>query len=93
MPKITVHSGASNAAAEAELAADQVVSDEGVSGEDVVTPQDSDDENVVVLVGGEVTGYETWTKAELIARLEARGLATSGNKAELIERLEGSDPA
>ena len=93
MPKITVHSGPSNAAADAELAAQQVVLDEGVSGDDAVTPQDSDDENLDLDGDGEVTGYETWTKAQLVSEAEARGLATSGNKAELVERLEGSGPA
>jgi hypothetical protein len=40
---------------------------------------------------GDVTGYETNTKDELVAELEDRGLAKSGNKPELIERLEQDD--
>lgn len=36
-------------------------------------------------------GYEAMTKPELQAELEARGLPTSGNKPELIERLEEND--
>ena len=36
-------------------------------------------------------GYEARTKAELQQELEARGLSTSGNKDELISRLEEND--
>lgn len=36
-------------------------------------------------------GYESWTKDELSAELESRGLPKSGNKDELIARLEESD--
>ena len=36
-------------------------------------------------------GYESWTNADLQTELEGRGLATSGNKAELVARLEESD--
>ena len=35
--------------------------------------------------------YEDWTKDELAAELESRGLAKSGTKAELIERLTEDD--
>lgn len=36
-------------------------------------------------------GYEDMSKEELQAELEARGLAKTGNKPELIERLEEAD--
>jgi hypothetical protein len=36
-------------------------------------------------------GYEEMTKAELEAELEARGLPKTGNKAELVARLEEDD--
>lgn len=36
-------------------------------------------------------GYEGWTKDELAAELEKRGLPKSGNKDELIARLEEDD--
>jgi hypothetical protein len=39
----------------------------------------------------ESEGYEAMTKPELQAELESRGLPTSGNKPELIERLEEND--
>lgn len=39
------------------------------------------------------TDYETLTKAELAAEAEARGLAKSGTKAELVARLEENDAA
>lgn len=39
----------------------------------------------------ETEGYESWTNEELQAELESRGLTKSGNKAELIERLEEDD--
>jgi hypothetical protein len=37
------------------------------------------------------SGYEDWTKDELAAELESRGLAKSGTKAELIARLQEDD--
>jgi len=36
-------------------------------------------------------GYEEWTKPELEAELESRGLPKYGNKPELIERLQADD--
>lgn len=36
-------------------------------------------------------GYESWTNAELSTELANRGLATSGNKAEMVARLEEDD--
>ena len=36
-------------------------------------------------------GYDDWTKDELSAELESRGLAKSGKKAELIQRLYADD--
>jgi hypothetical protein len=38
-------------------------------------------------------GYDVWTKDELVAELDARGLPKSGNKPELIERLDQDDLA
>lgn len=35
--------------------------------------------------------YSFWTNAELQAELEKRGLAKSGTKAEMVERLEEDD--
>ena len=37
--------------------------------------------------------YSYWTKEELQAELEKRDLPKSGNKAELVERLEDDDAA
>lgn len=39
----------------------------------------------------EYGGYEGWTKAELQDELEKRGLTKTGNKDELIARLEEDD--
>ncbi len=39
--------------------------------------------------GDKTVPSEELTKAELQAQLEARGLPTSGTKAELVERLAG----
>jgi hypothetical protein len=36
-------------------------------------------------------GYASWKNDELAAELEARGLATSGNKADMVARLEEND--
>lgn len=36
-------------------------------------------------------GYGTWSKDDLVAELQERGLPHSGNKDELIARLEESD--
>ena len=41
----------------------------------------------------EPEGYESWTKDELQAELEKRDLPKSGNKDELIARLEEDDAA
>ena len=41
----------------------------------------------------EPQGYDGWTKGELEAELESRGLSKTGNKPELIERLEEDDAA
>ncbi|HSE47499.1 MAG TPA: SAP domain-containing protein [Gemmatimonadales bacterium] len=41
----------------------------------------------------EPEGYESWTKDELQAELEKRDLPKTGNKPELIERLEEDDAA
>lgn len=38
-------------------------------------------------------GYESMTKAELEAELSSRGLPKTGNKDELIARLEEADSA
>jgi SAP domain len=35
--------------------------------------------------------YESQTKAQLVDQLERRGLPTSGNKDELVERLQQAD--
>ena len=35
--------------------------------------------------------YENWSKPELVAELERRGLPKTGNKPDLIARLEESD--
>lgn len=42
-------------------------------------------------VDGGPSEYEEWTKDELAAELESRDLAKTGNKAELIARLEEDD--
>lgn len=73
MPKISVHGGPSNAAADV----DEAVVADGVV-EDVPTDLDGD---------GEVTGYEEWTKDDLASELERRGLPKTGNKADLVARL------
>lgn len=39
----------------------------------------------------DVRDYQDWTKAELSAELESRGLPKSGTKDELIARLEADD--
>lgn len=40
---------------------------------------------------GESEGYSSMTKAELEAELESRDLPKTGNKAELVARLEDDD--
>lgn len=39
----------------------------------------------------EAASYAGWTKGELEAELQKRGLPTSGNKPDLIARLEEND--
>ena len=43
--------------------------------------------------GASEESYESWTKDELQAELSRRDLPTSGNKPELIVRLEEDDGA
>jgi hypothetical protein len=43
------------------------------------------------LVDEAIDGYEGWTKDELSAELERRGLPKTGNKDELIARLNEDD--
>ena len=40
---------------------------------------------------GQVTGDELFTKADLITECENRGLPTSGNKPDLVARLQEAD--
>jgi len=77
MAKATVNSGVSNL--------------DAAPGEPGYIPED--DAPVDVDGGGQITGYEAWSKDDLVAELEARGLPKSGNKPELIDRLEQDDLA
>jgi hypothetical protein len=79
MPKSTVNSGVSNADAE--------------PGQPGYIPHDEDAEAVDVDGDGQITGYEAWSKDDLVTELEERGLPKSGNKPELIDRLEQDDLA
>lgn len=54
------------------------------SDEDTSTDVDGD---------GQITGYEVFTKVDLIAECEARKLPVSGNKPELVARLQEADKA
>jgi len=67
-----------------ELSGVSAAAAEPVAAEEV--PNDDDDDSVV-----DSEAYGTWTNAELRAELSNRELAVSGNKAELIARLEESD--
>lgn len=42
---------------------------------------------------GKLDGYEVFSKADLIGECEARGLPTSGNKPDLVARLQEADKA
>lgn len=53
----------------------------------------NEDANVDVNGDGQVDGYEVFTKAELVAECEARGLPTTGNKPDLVARLQDADKA
>jgi hypothetical protein len=55
---------------------------DAVSNEDAPTDVNGD---------GAVDGYEVFTKAELITECEARGLPVSGNKPDLVARLQEAD--
>lgn len=55
-----------------------------VPGEEASTDVDGD---------GQITGYEVFTKADLITECESRGLPVSGNKPELVARLQEADKA
>lgn len=51
----------------------------------------TEDTNTDVNGDGKVDGYEVFTKAELVAECEARGLPTTGNKPDLVARLQAAD--
>jgi len=61
-----------------------------VSLTDAVPPVD-EDAPVDVDGDGQITGYELFTKADLVTECETRGLPTSGNKPDLVARLQEAD--
>jgi hypothetical protein len=67
--------------------------EEAVTGPPAPLPVEADEAVGDVDGDGEVTGYESYTKAELADELERRGLPKSGNVPELVERLEADDAA
>jgi len=61
-------------------------------GSDTETPVVADDDGPVDMDGdGQTTGYEVFTKADLVTECESRGLLTSGNKPDLVARLQEAD--
>lgn len=50
-----------------------------------------DDDAVDVDGDGQITGYELFTKADLVAECENRGLPVTGNKPDLVARLQEAD--
>lgn len=60
-----------------------------------VDPPATSDEDVDVDVNGDgrIDGYEAFTKAELQAECERLGLPTTGNKPDLVARLQEADQA
>lgn len=55
---------------------------------------DPDDDAPVDVDGdGQITGYEAFSKADLIAECERLGLPTYGNKPDLVRRLQQHDAA
>lgn len=58
----------------------------------VVAVQD-DDADTDVDGDGQTTGYELFTKDDLIAECKTRGLPVTGNKPDLVARLQESDKA
>lgn len=67
-----------------EPATVDVAEQDAVEDEEPATDVDGD---------GQITGYEAFTKAELVAECERLGLSTAGNKADLVARLQAADPA
>lgn len=55
--------------------------------------QSDEDANIDVDGDGKVDGYEMFTKADLVAECEQRGLSTTGNKPDLVRRLRDADSA
>lgn len=74
--------------------ADQQPGDSGtVAATEDADAQSDEDADVDVNGDGKVDGYEVFTKADLVTECEARGLATSGNKPDLVRRLQDADAA
>ena len=59
--------------------------------EDTEPEPESADESETESADEPEPGYSSWTADQLRGELELRGLAKSGSKAELVQRLEGDD--
>ena len=82
MPKITVHGGASNAAAEPEPETGEEVPENASSPEPVEESE-----------APSASDYEEWTVEELKEQLAVRSLPKSGKRDELVQRLRDDDAA
>jgi len=59
--------------------------------EDAPPIEPDEDASTDVDGDGQITGYELFTKADLVTECENRGLPTSGNKPDLVARLQEAD--
>lgn len=91
---LVVHSDvarpADEEAAEPTTVEHRPADDTGTANADAQSDEDAD---VDVNGDGKMDGYEVFSKADLVAECEARGLATSGNKPDLVRRLQDADAA
>lgn len=70
--------------------ADEESADEVADGKAESTPDEADTD---VNGDGKTEGYEVFTKDELVAECKARGLPVTGNKPDLVARLQAADDA
>lgn len=78
MAKITKHGGASQVGVAAVVATEQEEPEAPVEPADEATPEPP-------------SVYDTWLRADLESECRGRRLSTSGNKAELVQRLIDDD--
>lgn len=91
MAKITVHGGPTNAAAAVAAVVAAVADDDDTPAETEAVVVEDEAESVVEEEHEAVSVYADWSLVDLQEECVGRGLAKSGTKAELAQRLADDD--